>query len=74
MLHVPELPEFLPWKLKRYRKRLGFTQQDAAYFVRVSLEAWRSWEQGKNKMSDPTWELFLIKANRRLKKQKETNE
>lgn len=71
MLQVPELPTCSPLRLTRYRKKLGFTQEDAARFVRVSCATWRNWEQVRVKMPDPVWELFLIKANRRLKLQKE---
>lgn len=73
MIRVPELPICSPLRLTRYRKALGFTQEDAARFVRVSVGTWRNWEQVRVTMPDTAWELFLIKANRRLKLQKEKN-
>lgn len=40
-------------KLKDWRKERGWTQEDAADWLGVSVKAYRNWEQGSRTMRHP---------------------
>ena len=51
-----------PQEIKKARAYAGLTLQQAANLVHVSLNTWQKWEDGRTKMSETAWELFLIKT------------
>jgi putative transcriptional regulator len=49
-------------QIKATRLAMGYTQNEAAELLHVSLRAWQLWEAGDRKMPPGLWELFVIKA------------
>lgn len=49
-------------KLITMRTEAGFTQEQAANFVYVSLRTYQNWEYGLNRIPQASLELFELKA------------
>lgn len=62
--------EWLPEKLKQWRKKKKLTQDEGAAHLNVTLGTYRNWEQGRKPPSD---ELKLSALLARLKEPVSTN-
>ena len=51
-------------ELKKARKRNGFTQEEAAKFLGVSLRSYKSYETEKEKQKNIKYEYFVDKLNK----------
>lgn len=45
------------------RKAAGLTQELAGQVMCRHNREWRKWESGDTRMSEPLWELFLLRTN-----------
>lgn len=52
-----------PIKIKKLRRKLGLTQEQAAEVIHISKVTWQQWEAGKRKIHPAFWELFNLKTN-----------
>ena len=55
---VPPTPE----QIKKLRKSIHITQQEASNLLHVSASSYYRWENGVIEMPYGYWELFFIKA------------
>lgn len=53
--------------IQKTRNAFKLTQKEAAKMVHCKSLTWSQWETGRNNMHPAFWELFLIKAKRKLK-------
>lgn len=63
--------------VKLRRTEAGLTQVEAADLVHKSLGSYKRYEQGRSTMARCTWELFMIKTEkhvRRARKLKESSQ
>ena len=51
-----------PDEILKARKRVGWTQAQAAAACLVTVRAWQNWEAGTRKMPPGYWELFRLRA------------
>jgi len=50
-------------ELRRRRMERNLSQAQCAKIMKVCLSTWCKWESGKVFISEPLWELFLIKMD-----------
>lgn len=70
-MNTHKLESPTPEEIKEARKRAGLTQTQAAALVHTTCRVWQQWEAtpdvaSHQKMHPAFWELFCLKATRRL--------
>lgn len=56
------------FEIKKVRKNLNLTQEQAAKIVHVSKSTWQQWETGTRKIHPAFWELFTLKTDMKVEK------
>lgn len=68
MTQVRNNPSMLIVRMRR--QEAGLTQVEAADLIHKSLDTFRGYERGRIVMQLDTWELFLIKTNKHVKRER----
>ena len=58
----------MPAVVRLRRLEAGLTQVEACDLIHKSVDAYRGYERGRTVMAIDTWELFLIKTSKYVKR------